>query len=827
MTRPRRTGRRTAATAAVAVAVAALASRRPGDVPVAGQPARPPIAARLAALRGASAAAPENTLAAVRQAVASGVGAVWVDVRVTADGVPVLLRDATLDRTTDCQGAVAALSAAAVTACDAGASFDARFTGERVPRLADVPAVLGAAGLIVHVAHAEAAGDAAVAAALAAAPGPALTVVSARPEALSAVAAARPGARTWLLTATGADWRAARAAGADGAALPGDATTNGDIAAAKAAGLAVAVVAPVDEVGLVDAMVYGADVVAVDSPGPSLWLAGLSPRTLDGRDFGRTNDPQTGLGQLLARGDVNGDGVDDLIVGAPLDSRQAASAGWLGVVLGGADFPRRRFISTQTEADGQWGGAVAVGDFNGDGNDDLVIGYPRSDRGGADSGGLWLWDGSVNGMRSQPLPFGPAAGAGARLGAVMAVGDVNGDGIDDLVAGAPGALVDGRQGAGRVYVLPGRLDAGPTVGGSLALDRARDDVPGEAIAREGFGGSVALADLDGDNLADIVVGIPTGEAGGVREAGQLVVFKSLGDDMTGALAFDPLGITTIDRSDADVPEAPARGDNWGALVTAADLDRDGYDDLIVADPNATAGGEREAGDVTLLFGGPTGRDPARTRSIDQNTGRVPDEPQARDRFGAALALGDLDGDSRPELFVGAPGDERRRLPGAGLVAAIWNGAAGVEPRAAAGLAPDLWPLRPSLATGLGFGSAIAAGDFNGDRALDLAIASPNQTVDGVPFAHPIVMAWGWSASLPGVPPVSPTPRATATPTASPTGPTPTPSPTGPTPTPSPAPPTPVGPTPTPTRTPRPPVPAFLPYGARVHFLGGRYGPGVP
>ncbi|MEO8084233.1 MAG: glycerophosphodiester phosphodiesterase family protein, partial [Ardenticatenales bacterium] len=133
------------ATLAIAIVLAA-ASR--ADVAT-GQPSSAPVAAKIAGLRGSSAVAPENTLAAIRQAVADGAGAVWVEVRVTQDGVPVLLRDASLDRTTDCTGDVAAQTAAAVTACDAGASFDARFAGERVPRLADVPGALGAARLIV------------------------------------------------------------------------------------------------------------------------------------------------------------------------------------------------------------------------------------------------------------------------------------------------------------------------------------------------------------------------------------------------------------------------------------------------------------------------------------------------------------------------------------------------------------------------------------------------------------------------------------------------------------------------------------------------------
>src|SRR5262245_4017798 len=87
--------------------------------------------------RGFSGIAPENTLAAIRAALEAGADRVEVDVLVTRDGVPVLLHDADLDRTTNGRGPVAARTLADVRALDAGGWFDARFTGERVPTLAE------------------------------------------------------------------------------------------------------------------------------------------------------------------------------------------------------------------------------------------------------------------------------------------------------------------------------------------------------------------------------------------------------------------------------------------------------------------------------------------------------------------------------------------------------------------------------------------------------------------------------------------------------------------------------------------------------------------
>lgn len=96
--------------------------------------------------RGYSSVAPENTLAAVAAAIRSGAAYVEVDVHCTADGVPVVVHDATVDRTTDGTGAVAELTAAYVTGLDAGAWYSPAYAGQRVPTLDQVLDLVGASG---------------------------------------------------------------------------------------------------------------------------------------------------------------------------------------------------------------------------------------------------------------------------------------------------------------------------------------------------------------------------------------------------------------------------------------------------------------------------------------------------------------------------------------------------------------------------------------------------------------------------------------------------------------------------------------------------------
>ena len=799
--------------------------------PTAAQPGAPPPhpdLARLSAHRGLASEAPENTLASLASAAASGATHAWIDVRLTADGTPVLLADETLDRTTDCSGPVAETLDDALIRCDAGTWFDIAFAGEAVPTLAEVlvdPA-LNALGLTLHV-HTPDLAPILEAIGAAAASDPALPgrLAIASEDATHLVAArqARPGLATWLVLRSPSDWEDAEPAVATGIALDlGEGRLDAepdlaDLRAARAAGLDLAAFAIDDERALFDAEVLDAEVLAV-----SRWLAAaqalsLSLRRYVREDVGRPLLPQQGFAERLVTGDFNGDQVPDVVVSSLLDDEASSVGGWVSVVYGGRAFPgTTRQQSPGGATDLQWGGVLAVGDFNGDDHDDLVIGTPRSDRQGTDAGALWLWEGSASGLLGQPRPFGPDSDPGARLGAALAVGDFNGDGIDDLAAGAPGANVDRRAGAGRVYVLPGRLDAGPLLVGALVFDRSLPVAPGDPTPSEALGAALAITDLDGDSLGDLIVAAPEAVAGGARGAGALLLAYSAGEGVSNTLLVDR--VEAIDRSDEDIPGAPERSGRFGATLLAADLDRDRFGDLVIAAPGASVSGAREAGDVILLFGAPGGIDATRTAHLHADVTGMPDEPEPRAALGSAIAVGDLDGDRYPEIVAGAPSLPRDRQPAAGAVVVVPGGPQGPRPRRAFALGAEMWPLKIDLEADLRLGAALAVADLNADGVGDLLAAAPGADIRGVRDGGALFVAWGWSALLPSLlPPVTPTPRVT------PTVPTPTPTATGPTPTPITPTPAPTRPTATPTITPEPPEPLYIPLAARMLFLD-RYGP---
>lgn len=348
---------------------------------------------------------------------------------------------------------------------------------------------------------------------------------------------------------------------------------------------------------------------------------------------------------------------------------------------------------------------------------------------------------------------------GARVIAIDRLdGDVDGDGYADVWLGEPEA------GGGGAALLAGRAD----VGGAPSPN----DADLEDSAR--LGSAIAAADLDGDGLADALIGAPFADTEAGADAGALIVARGAPGRLAltrlpygEGVAAETLGASVAVLGDVDgdgfldvAAGAPQSGANdagrvvvwhgsadglvrpralsfepaadaaFGAAVAGGDLDGDGYADLVVGEPGRTPGpGTPASGRVLVFRGGPDGLDPLPAVI-------APPAAQEALRFGSAVVvLDDLDGDGRADLAVGAPGYDSAGAPSTldGRVY-VYNGAAGGID---VGLVQELPnPFTdPGPGSGERFGVALASADLDGDGVSDLAVGAPDASPGGAAVVY--------------------------------------------------------------------------------------------
>jgi len=437
-----------------------------------------------------------------------------------------------------------------------------------------------------------------------------------------------------------------------------------------------------------------------------------------GRDAGDA------AGTAVAVGDVSGDGISDVLIGAPQSGsfdNTRERGGEVGIVFGGLALPKnikmvdadRSFYGATASA--RLGTALAVGDINGDGAGDIIMGAPEADAPSSGEGAAYVFFGGgllrtdkrtdLAQTHADIILWGGETGA--RLGRAIATGDFNNDGVTDMAVGAPG---EGdrfnRNNAGVVYIFFGKrgLERGIEIFPFVLPVLAVIEGP---FSNAFTGASLAAGDVNADGIDDLLIGGPlTGPLRDTMPGSVFVIFggASLGPDTIVDLA---------DPSQVDLRiDSAVLGDRFGTSVGAADINGDGADDILVGAPLSRYVLGIVTGHAYAFFGRPFV--PGTKIDLGSDTADVTVAgPSDKAELGTSVSGGDLNADGLDEWIVGAPFADRTGEAYRILGRTVWS-VTGVS-------AANTQGARP----GDQAGTATAVGDVTGDGVGDLIVASPS------------------------------------------------------------------------------------------------------
>jgi hypothetical protein len=249
--------------------------------------------------------------------------------------------------------------------------------------------------------------------------------------------------------------------------------------------------------------------------------------------------------------------------------------------------------------------------------------------------------------------------------------------------------------------------------------------------------SAPLVDFDGDGQADLAVGAPGEDVGGIADAGAVTVLAS------------GSGWRSFTQSSAADSGSAERADRFGSALAAGDFDGDGFTDLAVGAGTEDGGAVVDSGAVNVLYGSPRGVTADGGRVFTQNTAGVASSAERGDLFGVALAAADFDGDGLADLAIGVRGEDGAAVD-AGAVAVLYGTSAGLTGSASQLFTQNNAGTGNRAETGDWFGSALAAGDFDADGVADLAVGVPREDVVATRDAGALNVLRGSAAGLTGV-----------------------------------------------------------------------------
>jgi len=377
--------------------------------------------------------------------------------------------------------------------------------------------------------------------------------------------------------------------------------------------------------------------------------------------LGKTTSDSLGR-NISSAGDVNGDGFDDFIVGVPYDDGEAASAGAAYVFFGASNLSGTKTLGGGQSADVTILGKAAsdylgrgvssAGDVNGDGFDDVIVGADGNDDAGSYAGAAYIVFGASNlsgtkslgGVDSADVTILGKAATDYLGRSVSGAGDVNGDGLDDVIVGAY-SNNDGATDGGAVYVVFGasNLSGTKSLGGVDSADvtilgKANDD-------RLGFRSVSGSGDVNGDGFDDVIMGAHLNDDGASDGGAAYVVFGASNlsgtKDLGGGQSAD---VTILGKASTDRLGFSTSG--------AGDINDDGFDDVIVGAYQNNDGGSNNEGAAYIIFG-------ASDLSGTKDTGNSDEDVRilgkaSNNRLGIGVSgVGDVNGNGISDIIVGA------------------------------------------------------------------------------------------------------------------------------------------------------------------------------